>query len=125
MAQVRGQGNPISAVAGGDLTSSQYRAVKMNTSGEVIAIAAITDIPVGILQNAPNTGEVARFIPIGGGASACELGATLNPGVRVAVGSTGKIVAAAATSFPIGVLITGGADTEVGEILLASLTVQA
>lgn len=46
-------------VAAADLRTSQYRFVKLDTNGKAIAVAAITDLPVGILQNKPNTNEAA------------------------------------------------------------------
>jgi hypothetical protein len=48
-----------SRAAGGDLSSSQYKFVKLNSSGQVVSIAANTDIPYGILQNAPASGGQA------------------------------------------------------------------
>lgn len=48
-----------SRTAGGDLSSKQYYFVKLNSSGEVVIVAANTDIPYGILQNAPASGGQA------------------------------------------------------------------
>jgi len=48
--------------AGADLSSSQYKFVKLNTSGQIVAIAADTDNPVGILQNAPTSGQPAEVM---------------------------------------------------------------
>lgn len=51
--------------AGASLASSQFKFVKLNTSGEVIVCAAVTDVPYGVLQNAPASGEVAEVCVIG------------------------------------------------------------
>lgn len=48
-----------SFVAGGDLSSSQFKFVKLNSSGQVVDVSGNTDNPIGILQNAPASGGVA------------------------------------------------------------------
>lgn len=44
---------PGTLVAGADLSALQYRFVKLNASGQVVAITADTDQPIGILQDKP------------------------------------------------------------------------
>lgn len=55
----------ISLTAGGDLSSSQYRLVKLDTSGNAVLCSGTTDIPVGVLQNNPTSGKVAEVTVIG------------------------------------------------------------
>lgn len=55
----------ISRTAGGDLSSSQFKFVKLNSSGQVVDIAAVTDIPVGVLQNKPASGAEATVMVAG------------------------------------------------------------
>jgi hypothetical protein len=45
-----------SFVAGADLTASQSLFVKLNASGQVVPVTAITDSPIGVLLNAPASG---------------------------------------------------------------------
>lgn len=52
-------------VAGADLSAKQYHAVKLNSSGLVIAVAGLTDDAYGILQNDPAQGEAAEICMIG------------------------------------------------------------
>lgn len=52
----------ITFPAGGDLHLLQYHFVKLNSSGEVVTIAAATDYPVGILQNTPTLGQSAEIM---------------------------------------------------------------
>lgn len=52
--------------AGADLSALQWTAVKLNSTGQVVAVAAITDVPIGILQNAPISGAAAEVLIIGG-----------------------------------------------------------
>lgn len=56
-----------SFVAHVDLRTQQYRFVTQDPAveGEVNAIAAATDVPVGVLQNAPNVGETAEVMMLG------------------------------------------------------------
>jgi hypothetical protein len=119
MAAVPGMGTPITVPAGGDLSLLQWTLVKLNTSGQAIAMAAITDTPFGVLQNAPASGESASVIPIGGGLSRIALGATLTPGALVSSSATGLGVAAVATAYTVGQLLEGGANGEIGVINLA------
>lgn len=47
--------------ATGDLSSSQYKAVKMSsTAGSVKVCSATTDIGIGVLQNKPKDGQPAE-----------------------------------------------------------------
>jgi hypothetical protein len=58
-------GFKITLPAGGDLSSSQYKFVKLNTSGQAVDIAAATDIPCGVLQNKPTSGQAAEIMVAG------------------------------------------------------------
>ena len=122
----------ISFAAGEDLSSDQYRIVVLDaTSGKVRRPDAATDIPLGVLQNAPVADEAAVVRPIGcGGISKVQLGATLAIGAivggeYVSATDAGKAIAAVATMYPVGVLLAGGAEDELGSLLLSPLTVKA
>jgi hypothetical protein len=97
--------------AGGDLSTKQYYAVKMNASEEIILASDANDRALGVLQDAPaaqgRTCEVAY-----GGISKAVGGAVIVAGVAVEVGAGGKFVTL--TTGPIaGIAITGcGADEE-------------
>lgn len=49
-----------------DLSALQYTFVKLDSAGQVVAVAAATDIPVGVLQNAPTAGKIAEVLVVGG-----------------------------------------------------------
>lgn len=55
----------ISLTAGADLSAKQYFFVKLNGSGNAIVCAAATDVPVGVLQNNPTSGQTAEVVVIG------------------------------------------------------------
>jgi hypothetical protein len=46
-------------VAGADLTTHQYKLVKVNSSGKVV-LAGLGEAILGVLQNAPNTDQAAE-----------------------------------------------------------------
>ncbi len=103
-------------VAGADLSSKQYTFVKLNSSGEVVAAAAATDIPIGVLQNNPTSGTEASVTIVGG--TKIVAGAAIGEGALVGTSSTGKAVALTAgtdtTKYVVGTLLTeSGADGDI------------
>jgi hypothetical protein len=114
----------VSLVAGGDLSSLQYRFVKLNSSGQVVTIAAATDRPIGVLQNAPASGGVAEVLVSGG--TKLVLGGTVTEGGIVSPSSTGTAVAIVAgtdtTKYICGTALTEGAS---GEIITAVVALQS
>lgn len=51
--------------ASADLSAKQYYFVKMSGNRTVTVCAAVTDIPCGVLQNAPTSGQAAEVVAIG------------------------------------------------------------
>jgi hypothetical protein len=74
--------------------------VKQNSAGSVVAVAAATDIPIGVLQNAPTSGQEAEVLVTGG--TKLKAGATITLGTHFILGTTS---AGAATP------LTAGTDT--------------
>jgi hypothetical protein len=107
----------FSAAAGADLSALQYTFVTLNSSGQVVAAAA-NSLAAGVLQNNPVSGEAANVAI--GGETKIKLGATLAAGAIVEVGATGgKAAAAAGTgSYVMGILTLGGADNEIGSMVI-------
>jgi hypothetical protein len=101
----------VTLVAGADLSALQYNFVKINSSGLAVACAAATDIPVGVLQNAPISGQEAEVLIVGG--TKIVAGAAIGEGAQIGTGSTGKAVALAAgtdtTKYVVGTLLTESA----------------
>lgn len=56
----------VSYTANSDLSALQYTFVKMVSTGLVDAVAAATDIPVGVLLNMPKAGQEAEVVVLGG-----------------------------------------------------------
>lgn len=100
--------------AGADLSALYLYAVKLNSSSQVVAISAATDVPYAILQNdsANAAGKAAELMMAG--VSEVIAGAALTVGAQVTVDATGRIVAAVAgtdtTKYVIGIVMVGCAN---------------
>ena len=105
----------VTLVAGADLSAKQYNFVKLNSSGQAIAIAAITDIPVGVLQNAPTSGQEAEVLVSGGTKLVAGEAITLPAFLSVtSAGKADKIAVSDTTQYVVGQALTAaGADAEV------------
>jgi hypothetical protein len=101
----------VSLVAGADLSTKQYTFVKLDSSGQAVAAAAATDIVIGVLQNAPTSGQEAEVLVIGG--TKIVAGAAIGESAQIGTGSTGKAVALTAgtdtTKYVVGTLLTESA----------------
>ena len=108
-------GFTFTRVAGADLSSSQYYYVKLSTTDTVIVCAAATDIPIGILQNAPTSGQEATIMVTG--ISKVSADAALTIGQLIGTAGDGqadaKTVGTDTTEYVVGnVLVATGAAGE-------------
>jgi hypothetical protein len=95
--------------AGGDLSSSQFLMVKLDSNGDVVIASAAGENVVGVLQNAPAAGAIAIVrvfgasrVIAGGVVAAGALFATTSAGKsKVAVAGTVNTSDAGATSDPL------------------------
>jgi hypothetical protein len=51
--------------AAADLSSHQFKFVKITADNTVNVCAAVTDVPIGVLQNTPTSGQAAEICAIG------------------------------------------------------------
>ena len=104
-------------VAGADLSTSQYKFVKLNSSGQVIAIAADTDVPVGVLQNNPVAGAEASVLIVGGTKIVASASAALGTVLAIGTTAAGKAVNRAVTDttkYTLGIYLQApGADGDI------------
>lgn len=106
-------------VAGESLAAKQYHFVKINSSGAIVACSAITDRPIGILQNAPASGAeceimvsgVSKLVADGTidegnaiGTSADGQGDAIAPGTDTTVYNVGQALESAAAGELFAVL---------------------
>jgi hypothetical protein len=105
-----------------DLSNDQYRIVVLDT-GKVRRPNAGTDIPLGVLQNAPESGHAASVMLIG--KSKIMLGEAVaeNEWIKleyVDAADAGKgLDADVALDLAIGRCLVGGNEDDLGEILLS------
>ena len=101
----------VTLVAAADLSSKQYTFVKLDSDGKVAAASGATDIPIGVLQNAPTAGQEAEVLVVGG--TKIVAGAAIGEGALVGTSSAGKAVALVAgtdtTKYVVGTLLTESA----------------
>lgn len=94
--------------AAGDYTSSQYYFVKLTAADTVTVCSKVTDEPIGVLQNAPNTGEEAEVMLYG--ISKVSADAALTAGLLIGTSADGqadgKIWGTDKTEFIVGRVIT-------------------
>jgi hypothetical protein len=81
----------IPYAAAADLSAKQFHAVKDNGSGAAAAITAVTDAPIGILQNKPDAAGKSCSIDFQGVVKAI-LGGTVAKGDLLGPDANGKLV---------------------------------
>lgn len=103
----------VTLVAAADLSAKQYYFVTIDSNGKAAAVSADTDRPVGVLQNAPEAGEEAEVLIVGG--TKLVASAAIDEGAILGTASSGKavtrVVSTDATKYILGTAITAaGAD---------------
>jgi hypothetical protein len=80
-----------SGIAGEDMTAKQFFIVQLAADGDIEVAEGATDLIVGVLQNAPDSGEQAtyRFL----GTTKVSAGGVINVGDWVTTDSSGEAVA--------------------------------
>lgn len=99
--------------ASADLSAKQYYFVKLSGAGTVTVCAAATDVPVGVLQNAPASGGAAEIVALG--VSKVSSDAALSRGNLIGTSADGqadaKTVGTDTTEYVVGQVLqaTGAA----------------
>jgi len=106
----------ITRVAGADLSALQYTFVKQNSASQVVAVAAATDVPIGVLQNAPTSGQEAEVLVVGG--TKLKAGGIITQGTHFFIGtsSAGAAVALSVsdtTKYVLGVPLATAASGDI------------
>lgn len=107
--------------AAADLSSSQFKTVKLaSTAGQVKAVAASTDEAIGVLQNAPKSGEEAEVASVGIVKALVE--ASVSAGNFLGPSATGRLKAAETdNNINIGYALEGS-TTSAGDLIKVMLT---
>jgi hypothetical protein len=114
--------------AAADLSTSQYCVVTLSTENTVNLATSTTAVPFGILQNKPSVaGEAAEVCIFG--VTKVKFGATLAFNEFVRNSSLGTIAkydpalgSANGLAYGFGLVIDGGASTEIGTAFINSAT---
>lgn len=107
----------LSAPAGADLTTAQYKIVKLDVNGAIVLAASITDNIIGVLQNGPVINGIAKVMVTG--ITKVISGATVTPGQTVGSHATaGTAIVALATAQVLGTVVIGGSSGEQISVLL-------
>lgn len=110
-----------SFVAGADLSSSQYKFVELSSEDTVTVCNAATDVPIGVLQNDPTSGQEAVVMIIG--VSKVQADAALSVGAQIGTSADGQADAKTPgtdiTEYVVGrVLQASGAAAEIISCLI-------
>jgi hypothetical protein len=110
-----------SAVAGEDLTAKQFYIVQLDATGKIEVAEGATDLVVGVLQNAPDTGEQAtyRF----GGTTKVIAAGVVAIGDLVTTDSAGKAVATTTEGDCVIGRYVGTAASAAGDIIEVQMCV--
>ena len=110
----------LSIPAGADLSAKQYNFVKISGTG-VVAVAADTDVPVGVLVNNPKSGETAEVVV--SGITKVEASAAITAGTLIGTTSAGlavtRTIGTDTTKYVLGRVIT--AATASGDIVTVAI----
>lgn len=98
--------------AAADLSTKQFYLVKLSAARAVNIVAGITDIPYGVLQNKPKSGEAADVVFLG--VSKLIAGATIAAGVSLQPNASGQAITR----------VTGAGTTLIGYSLEAAVVNQ-
>lgn len=108
--------------AGADLRNFQYRVVRfagaenVNVASNDVSFAA-TEVPRGILQNNPNSGEAATVAYLG--QSKARAGAAITVDTYITTNGSGKVVAVGSGDIAIGTAIeAAGAEDDIISVQL-------
>lgn len=113
MAYEASQPLKITLEAAADLSAKQYYFVKVDSNGKAAVCAALTDVPVGVLQNKPTSGQAAEIVVVG--VSKVSSDAGLNEGDLIGPSADGqadaRVIGTDTTHYVGGQMLTatGGA----------------
>lgn len=118
-------GNLISATAAVDLTANQFQFVTLNTSGQAVLCSAITDLPIGILQNAPRAGLAASIMTFGVSKLVMAAATAINSliGTDAAAKGAIRVNGTDTTTYIVGrAIVATAAANGVGSVAFSCLT---
>jgi hypothetical protein len=110
MATIR-NGEYASKIANADMTAYQYYTVALRSDGKVELCDSTSDQVYGVLQNAPDSGEVASIKVAGESKVVLAAGVSFANGDIVAPTNSGTAQIAVSAQYPFGIIVGGGDST--------------
>jgi len=106
-----------SLLAGADLSSKQYCAVKLNPSGQII-LSGAGENALGILQDKPALGRVGKVMCLG--KSRAVYGASVTAGASLTPDALGRLVIAAGNNPIVAIAAESGLTNEIHSVYVVS-----
>lgn len=104
-------------LAGADLSSHQYKLVKWDSTNNSVVLCGNAEKPMGILMNAPASGELAE-VAVQGGAKV-KIASTMSTlGVSMASAANGVGRAAVAGEWAIGTIQDTGVSGDIIPVII-------
>ena len=104
--------------AGADLSAKQFHFVKFGASDSlVVACSVLGEGAIGVLMNAPASGEAAEIALIGGGAK-IKSGATIARGGEISSSASGQAAVALTTHDVMAIAMESGVSGDVIPVIL-------
>lgn len=100
-------------LAGADLRTKQFTFVTLDNAGKVIASSTLGGKVIGVLQNKPNTGEVADVMAIGQSKVVASAGITAGDNIMSAANGLAATAATTGSSIVGKALETAAGANEV------------
>lgn len=121
MAYKASQPLKITLEAAADLSAKQYYFVKIDSNGKAAVCAALTDVPIGVLQNKPTAGQAAEIVVVG--VSKVSSDAALNEGDLIGPSGDGqadaRVIGTDTTHYVGGQMLTAtGAANVIGTAII-------
>ena len=116
-------GFSVSCAAGADLSTKQFFLVKRHsTEGQVVIVAATTDIPKGILQNAPAAaGRAAEVMVLGLSKAEVEATTDIAIGDKLGPHTDGRLIKKTANNDIVCGIAEQAATTATGDIITVTI----
>jgi hypothetical protein len=107
---------PGTLLAAADLSTYQFRCVKMTTTDNTVNLSGAGEAAIGILQNEPTAGQSVEIELLG--ISKAEFGATVTAGDMLMSDSVGRLIAHTGTNAQIAIALEGGTVGAIGTVAL-------
>ena len=112
-----------SLAANGDLSAYQYFLVKRHTTeGQCVAVAATTDIPIGILQNKPAaTGRAAEVKVLGLSKAQVEATSDISIGSKLGPNTDARLIIKSSNNDIVNAMAEQAATTATGDVITVTV----